>query len=118
MKRMLAAVLAAACVALLLMQAVPRRPVGTHYEATGRALALPDMTMPEGTISINLAELDELTELPGVGETIGQAIIDERERRGPFLYPEDLMAVRGIGEKTLEGLRDWLDMTAEPGDER
>ena len=54
-----------------------------------------------------------MTDLPGVGETSGQAIIDERESRGPVYYPEDLLAVRGIGEKTLESLRDWLDMTTE-----
>lgn len=40
----------------------------------------------------------------GVGEVIAQRIIEEREENGPFYYPEDLMNVKGIGEKTLEKL--------------
>ena len=47
---------------------------------------------------------DELDTLPGVGEVIAQRIIEEREQNGPFYYPEDLMNVKGIGEKTLEKL--------------
>ena len=47
---------------------------------------------------------DELDTLPGVGEVIAQRIIEEREENGPFYYPEDLMNVKGIGEKTLEKL--------------
>ena len=113
MKRLLMAALAAVCAAMLCAQAIPGRPAGDRYAATGRTLALPDITMPEGTIPINTADLDELTELPGVGETLGRYIMDERALHGPFHYPEDLMVVRGIGEKTLEGLRDWLDMTVE-----
>ena len=46
----------------------------------------------------------ELDTLPGVGEVIAQRIIEEREENGPFYYPEDLMNVKGIGEKTLEKL--------------
>ena len=47
-------------------------------------------------IDINSATLEELTELPGVGETIGQRIIDAR----PYAKPEELIEkVKGIGEK-------------------
>ena len=111
--RTLALALLIASAALLLTQALPRREAPETYAATGRIAALPEIGMPGGTVAINTADLYELTELPGVGETIGQSIIDERENRGPFYYPEDLLAVRGIGEKTLEGLRDMLDMTTE-----
>ena len=46
----------------------------------------------------------ELDTLPGVGEVIARRIMEEREKNGPFYYPEDLMNVKGIGEKTLEKL--------------
>lgn len=107
--------LLAASATLLLMQAVPHGAAPETYEASGRRWELAAIELPDGTVQVNTASLDELIELPGVGETIGQYIMDERESRGPFLYPEDLLSVRGIGEKTLENLRDWLDMTL--GDE-
>ena len=116
MNRGLAWLLLILCAALLVIPAVPAGQEGDWYAASGRALALPEIVMPDGTVSVNMADLYELTELPGVGETIGQAIIDERESGGYFYYPEDLMAVRGIGEKTLEGLRDWLDMALPEGE--
>ena len=58
-------------------------------------------------VNINLATAEQLQSLPGVGEKTAQAIVEERESRGPFASPEDLMRVSGIGEKKfqkLEGL--------------
>ena len=83
------------------------------FSATGREAAPAGaVPLPHGTVDINSGDLYELTELPRVGEVIGQAIIDNREAYGPFRYPEDLLSVRGIGEKTLEGFRDMLDLSA------
>lgn len=61
-------------------------------------------SLPDGPVAVNTADADELDTLPGVGEVIAQRIIEEREENGPFYYPEDLMNVKGIGEKTLEKL--------------
>ncbi len=58
-------------------------------------------------ININTASETELCELPGVGEATASAIIEERTQGGPFVNPEDIMRVTGIGEKKyakLEGL--------------
>ena len=59
---------------------------------------------PTGGVNVNTADRQTLCTLPGVGEVIAQRIIEEREENGPFYYPEDLMNVKGIGEKTLEKL--------------
>lgn len=56
-------------------------------------------------VNINTAGLDELDELPGVGPSTAQAIIDEREQGGPFTSIEDIMRVSGIGEKKFEKLK-------------
>ena len=80
--------------------------------ASGRVGAVERPAAPGGTVNVNEAGVDELMMLPGVGETLAQAIIDEREANGPFRYPEDLMAVRGIGASKLEKMRSLLDLGA------
>ena len=57
-----------------------------------------------GPVNINTATVEELDELPGVGEATARAIVEEREANGPFLLPEDIMRVSGIGEKKYERL--------------
>ena len=61
-----------------------------------------------GTVNVNEAGAEELTALPGVGETIAALIVAERREHGPFHYPEDLTSVKGIGPKTLEKFRDMI----------
>ena len=57
-------------------------------------------------VDLNSATLDELDELPGIGPTTAQAILDHREQNGPFASVEELLDVRGIGDAKLEQLRD------------
>ena len=57
------------------------------------------------TVELNTATAAELRTLPGVGERTAQRIIEYREEHGGFEKTEDLMNVRGIGEKTFLRLR-------------
>ncbi|OCA91175.1 hypothetical protein A8F94_04770 [Bacillus sp. FJAT-27225] len=57
-----------------------------------------------GKININKATEVELQEIPGIGPSKAAAIIEHREKNGPFRKPEDLKDVSGIGEKTYEKL--------------
>jgi competence protein ComEA len=58
-----------------------------------------------GPIDLNRATLEQLETLPGVGPSIAAAIVDHRERNGPFATVEELVDVRGIGPARLEQLR-------------
>lgn len=56
-------------------------------------------------VDLNRAGLAELETLPGVGPATAQAIIDTRDRRGPYYTIDDLLEVDGIGPAKLEELR-------------
>ena len=56
-------------------------------------------------ININTATMEQLQELPGVGPVTAQRILDYRENF-TFSVPEDLMEVKGIGQKTFAKLKD------------
>ncbi len=59
-------------------------------------------------ININTASQDELETLPGIGPSKAAAIIEYRSIHGPFTTYEDILGVTGIGEKTLDGFKDWI----------
>lgn len=61
-----------------------------------------------GLININTATEAELQQLPGIGEALAAAIVDDRASNGPFASIEDLMRVSGIGEKKFAKLRDGI----------
>ena len=58
-----------------------------------------------GQVDINNASEQELTQLKGVGPSIAKRIIQYRNTHGRFTKVDDLLGVRGIGEKTLEKMR-------------
>ena len=72
-----------------------------------------DRSLPEATdeipmINVNTATALELTLLPGIGEAKARAIVEYRKENGPFTQPEDLLKIKGIGEKILEEIRPYL----------
>jgi len=61
---------------------------------------------PVPLVDLNTASATELEDLPGIGPATAEAIIDHRQRNGPFTSVDDLLDVRGIGDAKLEQLRD------------
>lgn len=80
-----------------------------EYHSTVSAVPIEITDIPEPVtvllIDINTAELDELVELPGIGEGLGKRIIEFRKKNGGFEKIEDIMLVDGIGQATFEKLK-------------
>jgi competence protein ComEA len=64
-----------------------------------------------GLIDLNTAPVDALTTLPGIGPARAQAIVDYREKNGPFVSVDQVMEVSGIGPATYESIRDLVTVS-------
>lgn len=63
---------------------------------------------PDAKVNVNQAGAAELESLPGVGPATAAAIVDDRERNGPFASPDDLKRVSGIGDKKFARLAAFI----------
>lgn len=72
------------------------------------ALAAAPLVAASGQVNINTASAAELERLPGVGPSLAARIVEHREKNGAFKQAEDLMLVRGIGEKSFEKLKPYV----------
>lgn len=60
---------------------------------------------PNSRLDLNRASAEELQRLPGIGEVLARRVVEARTSRGSFSAIEELLEVKGIGEKKLERLR-------------
>ncbi|TEW54225.1 helix-hairpin-helix domain-containing protein [Psychromonas sp. RZ22] len=61
-------------------------------------------------ININMATVDQLSLIKGLGSKKAQAIIDYRTENGKFSDLKELMEVKGIGESTLQKITPYLTL--------
>ncbi len=80
--------------------------------STGLLILLLFVSATEGQqtpkINLNTATFSQLDSLPGIGPVIAERILELRERSGPFQRIEDLLNIRGIGEKKFLQLQDLI----------
>ena len=80
---------------------------GSAYAADEPAAAAP----AKKTVNINQASTDELARLPRVGPSLAGKIVAHRSQNGPFKRTEDLMEVKGIGEKMYAVLKPYVSVS-------
>jgi competence protein ComEA len=76
--------------------------------APGAASASSGGVLPDGRVVLNLATVEDLQRLPGVGQRRAEAILELRARLKKFRRTTDLLRVRGIGAKSLKRLEPLL----------
>lgn len=76
-------------------------------EASSAGMDVSVSTESGERVNVNTAGVEELSQLPGIGEILAQRIVDYREANGPFRCLDELCDVEGIGEKRVENLRDY-----------
>jgi competence protein ComEA len=62
-------------------------------------------------ININQASAAQLAMLPRIGEKVAERIVDYRKEHGSFGRPEELMEVKGIGEKLFLVLKPYVTVS-------
>lgn len=63
-------------------------------------------------VNLNAASVEQLDALPGIGKAMATRIVEYRQKNGPFKKVEDLMNIRGIGEKNFLKLKPLITVGA------
>ncbi len=69
---------------------------------------------PAAPINLNTATSEQLQQVPGIGPSTAEKILQMRKSYGAFKSVDDLLAVQGIGPKRLEKMRKYLVVAKAP----
>ena len=99
-------------VALAFLIAVQPRAAAAQQQASTRAAAKP----PAAIVNLNTASVAQLEALPGIGAKTAARIVEYRQKNGPFKKIEELMNVRGVGEKNFLKLKAQITVATAKAD--
>ena len=96
---------------LVTTSALAAGPTDSESDATSQTSSRSSASL-EGQININTATMAELEQLPGVGPAIAERIVNYR-KDNPFKARNQIMRIKGIGEKTFAKIKDYLVVEGE-----
>lgn len=108
-------VMSVALVVLALGVAGPAMTAASDQDAPTRQAPKP-IPADVPAINLNSATAAELEKLPGVGPATAARIVEYRQKNGAFKKIEDLMNVRGVGEKTFLTLKPLITVAPPKGE--
>jgi competence protein ComEA len=71
-------------------------------------LAQKSAPAPSEKINLNTASVEQLQSLPGIGPATAKSIVEHRAKVGKFSRIEEIINIKGIGEKKFEKIKDRL----------
>ena len=87
----------------------------TRALVQGLVASLMPLAALAGPVNVNTADVATIAkELDGIGKAKAQAIVEYRQKNGPFHAPEDLLKVEGIGQKVLDQNRGNIRLDKAP----
>ena len=88
---------------LLMVLNTAEQPRIDAYRSLGRSVSAiqPYPGLPQEHL-FNSGDAKALDAIPGVGEVLSERIVQWREENRPYMFPEDIMLVKGIGQKRFE----------------
>jgi competence protein ComEA len=96
-----------------LLCAVPSAVDPGQSKASARSGAKPAST---AIVNLNTASASDLEGLPGIGAKTAARIVEYRQKNGPFKKIEELMNVRGVGEKNFLKLKPQITVAPAKAD--
>lgn len=77
-----------------------------------RATKPPVAAAATGVVNLNSATAAQIASLPGIGPKTAELVVQYRQKNGPFKKIEEIMNVRGVGEKSFLKIKDRLTVAA------
>lgn len=74
------------------------------------ALFLAGISLALAAVNLNTASIDELTAVKGIGPSKAKAIVEHRDKNGPFKSVDDLKEIKGFGDKSVDKMRGELSV--------
>jgi competence protein ComEA len=92
-------------------------PAAALQAQTGKSAARQTKaSVPASPVNLNTATQAQLESLPGIGAKAAQRILEFRQKNGGFKKIEDLMNVKGIGEKNFLKLKPYISVSGQKAD--
>ena len=119
LRKQIGLILLPTAILMLLAGLLPlRTPSGANYTGTVRNPALPEqLILLSEQDGFNTGNTETLSAYPGIGKATAAAILADRKENGRFWFPEDILTVKGIGEKKLEQIRPLMITVTEEREE-